>query len=438
MTAEDDGAVTIEKILEEKQAFDLSLRFEKASVEDVGRGWSVPAPGRAAVRAIGEPANVLQVAVADLCGPGDGVVRKRLVVSTADKKLRVLPAPGAVASTPAGLDAPPLVLDSPAIGLAIIGERHVAFTTTAGGIGVLDARTGDVVAQRRDHARYAVQVVAAPAGQAGVYYLATAGWDKKIFLYRLTVGSENAAFGLELLAELAVESLPESILFATKSDGHDDDGTYLVYGRQDSTFLYYCRIEASESSTGGRESTITTLRLVGRQNLAPYTTDWSTFSPSCVSASPVDPTLVGVATGSPPHMKLLIARLLFPRNLDRNGEGAAPPAGRQDGASDAADPREAAAVVLHANTPVELSNYAYPVVVWRPDGSGVWVNSEEGSIKGIDLAGKVVATLDGHEPGSKVRCLSSGVVDFDGKAVEVLVSGGFDRRLIVWVPGEVG
>ncbi len=50
--------------------------------------------------------------------------------------------------------------------------------------------------------------------------------------------SEDVAFGLELPAELAVESLPESMLFATKSDSRDDNKTYLISGRQDSTFLY--------------------------------------------------------------------------------------------------------------------------------------------------------------------------------------------------------
>jgi hypothetical protein len=49
-----------------------------------------------------------------------------------------------------------------------------------------------------------------------------------------------------------------------------------------------------------------------------------------------------------------------------------------------------------------------------------------------------VVTLAGHERGSKVQCLYAGLVESeaDGTMVEVLVSGGFDRRLIVWTPGE--
>jgi hypothetical protein len=55
----------------------------------------------------------------------------------------------------------------------------------------------------------------------------------------------------------------------------------------------------------------------------------------------------------------------------------------------------------------------------------------------------VVSTLRGHEAGSKVRCLWAGNVKKketkneegegeDGVEREILVSGGFDHRLIVW------
>jgi WD40 repeat protein len=83
---------------------------------------------------------------------------------------------------------------------------------------------------------------------------------------------------------------------------------------------------------------------------------------------------------------------------------------------------------------ISQSNYSYPVVVWRPDGTGIWVNSDEGAIKGIDMSGKIVATLTGHEPGSKVRCLYSEFLSSstDENRSEILVSGGFDQKLIAW------
>jgi hypothetical protein len=54
-------------------------------------------------------------------------------------------------------------------------------------------------------------------------------------------------------------------------------------------------------------------------------------------------------------------------------------------------------------------------------------------VRGIEaISGKIVATLPGHEPGSKVRCLWSGVIEAEGRSEEYLVSGGFDQQLIVW------
>ena len=78
--------------------------------------------------------------------------------------------------------------------------------------------------------------------------------------------------------------------------------------------------------------------------------------------------------------------------------------------------------------------YSTPQVVWRPDGSGLWVNGDDGVLRGLEAkTGKVVATLEGgHEAGSKIRSIWCGMVE----GQEWLVSGGFDRRLVVWKPGE--
>ena len=40
----------------------------------------------------------------------------------------------------------------------------------------------------------------------------------------------------------------------------------------------------------------------------------------------------------------------------------------------------------------------------------------------------VVATLKGHDPATKIRCLAAAMVEDE----EWLVSGGFDQKLIVW------
>lgn len=72
--------------------------------------------------------------------------------------------------------------------------------------------------------------------------------------------------------------------------------------------------------------------------------------------------------------------------------------------------------------------------MWRPDGSGLWVNGDDGVLRGLEAkTGKVVAILKGgHEAGSKIRSIWCGMVE----GQEWVVSGGFDRRLVVWKPGE--
>jgi WD40 repeat protein len=94
--------------------------------------------------------------------------------------------------------------------------------------------------------------------------------------------------------------------------------------------------------------------------------------------------------------------------------------------------------LIHCTTMAPQTAYSTPALTWRPDGTGIWVNSDDGAIRGIEATtGKIIATLKGHEPGSKVRCLSAGWVsssDDSAEKQEWLVSGGFDQRLIVWKP----
>lgn len=46
------GDLTLEKILEEKKVFDLSLRFERLGAGDGDRGWSVPGKLERGVRSL--------------------------------------------------------------------------------------------------------------------------------------------------------------------------------------------------------------------------------------------------------------------------------------------------------------------------------------------------------------------------------------------------
>jgi hypothetical protein len=88
-----------------------------------------------------------------------------------------------------------------------------------------------------------------------------------------------------------------------------------------------------------------------------------------------------------------------------------------------------------------------PQVVWRLDGCRVWVNGDDGVVRGIEvMTGKIVALLKGHKPRIKVRSLWAGMMRVENntresagepevertKEDEWLVSRGFDKRVIVW------
>ena len=74
----------------------------------------------------------------------------------------------------------------------------------------------------------------------------------------------------------------------------------------------------------------------------------------------------------------------------------------------------------------------------------MWVNGDDGVVRGIDVSsGKVVASLKGHEAGSKVRSIWAGMAQVRGssedgdemsepKEQEWIVSGGFDKKVIIW------
>ena len=63
----------------------------------------------------------------------------------------------------------------------------------------------------------------------------------------------------------------------------------------------------------------------------------------------------------------------------------------------------------------------------------MWVNGDDGVLRGVEArTGKIVSTLKGgHEIGSKIRSVWAGWVYGDERE-EWIVSGGFDRRLVVW------
>ena len=62
------------------------------------------------------------------------------------------------------------------------------------------------------------------------------------------------------------------------------------------------------------------------------------------------------------------------------------------------------------------------------------MNGDDGAIRGVEVkTGKIVSVLKGHEPASKVRTLWAGVLRSEtSDEREILVSGGFDKQVLVW------
>ncbi|KAJ4409603.1 hypothetical protein N0V91_002524 [Didymella pomorum] len=426
------STVTIESILHEKKTFDLSLNFEKLGVEDGKREWAVPAPSKPAVLAsLPSRSNILSVAAFMLQLPSYSSVRQYVAVTTADRQLHLLDP-----------SSPSLELarsytsfqDSPILDILTIGSQYMMIASMSGKLLLYDTVSDQILDERKDHSKYVVKIASWSDGDSVL--VASAGWDSKVFLYRVSTGGGALRIG-EPLYTLTLTSIPETLLFVRSPE---NGSPILLVARRDSTFLYYYSVPQSDDSA---------FELLGKQNLAPHSNAWVAFTPADVRICPTDPSIVAVATSSTPHMKILILKLLLPptRAADTHetaGAEAAEPAALTQASQARAElliaEREEAAILVNVSTMAPQTAYSTPRLTWRPDGTGLYVSSDDGVVRGVETnSGKLVANMEAHEPGSKLRCLWAGILETcdnesseSTEAREVLISGGFDQRLILW------
>lgn len=397
-------------------------------------GCAAPSKGEV-VKCLPFSSNILSTTIASLDLDSAGT-KNCLIATTADRRLHIL-----------SLSFPPVLYashaalsDAPILSCTALSTRILLCTTMSGTLLAITPE-GQVLDKRKDHSKYVVAcAIFRPSGrsQEQTTLVATAGWDNKVLIYRPSPSDDNFTLN-DPIATIPLQTKPEALLFLTHPD---TAAPILLLSRTDSSFLVYYTFPSLPS---------TSPELLGKQNLAPHSNAWVAFTPSSLALHPTDPTLLAVATNSIPHMKVLVVRLLVPpltpdpALLSRPSlldDPAAPP--RETQASQArlalavAD-REHAAITLHANTLAPQTAYSTPCVAWRPDGSGVWVNGDDGVVRAVEVgSGRGVVGLGegsgGHEAGAKVRCLASGFVgdDGEGERGEVVVSGGFDQRLVVW------
>lgn len=426
-----DGQVTIESILKEKQNFDRSINCEKSSIDHEHRGWTERAPVKPTViNSLPNRSNILSINVLSLSLSTAIGTRPYIAVTTANRQLHLLDP-----------DAPNFVLaktyssfqDAPSLDVVSVDSRFLLVASMSGKLTVVNVMTGESVDQRQDHTKYLVKIAVWSEGNSTI--VASAGWDAKIFFYRFHV-AENTPRLLRF-ADLALASIPETILFLQSPE---NTNPILLVTRRDSTFLHYYSVDTSEPGN---------VVLLGQQNLAPHSNAWIAFTPADVQVCPTNPQILAVATASTPHMRLLVVKLLLPPSrlpsskhdigpeLDIVEPGTQVP---QERASMLVADREERAILVNASTLAPQTAYSTPRIIWRPDGSGVYVSSDDGIVRGIETkSGKLVLSQKGHEPGSKIRCLWAGLItknDVNAQGVaepiECLISGGFDQKLIVW------
>ncbi|KAF2084305.1 hypothetical protein K490DRAFT_49407 [Saccharata proteae CBS 121410] len=423
------GDLTIEKVLQEKKTFDLSVNFEKLGISDASTGWQSPAPSTPIMLQTPTTSNILSASVEML--EANGEKAEPLVLATsADRRLHMLSPTGASFEVYRSCTS---LQDSPILSYVTLGQRYLLASSMSGKIVLYDSKTDTILDERRDHSKYVVKVIAQE--DAEVNWVATAGWDAKVLLYCTTTSGSGPPTLGGPMASLTLPTNPEAMLMIKHPETAKP---VLILTRRDSTFLYYYSLpdpvrDASADRPG-------TLQLLGKQNLAPHSNAWIAFTPSSIALCPTDPFLLAVATSAVPHMKVMIVRLLVPP-ADAEAEvpvstvsPGTPTQASQARAELAIQDRESAAILIHCSTLAPQTPYSTPALAWRPDGSGVWVNSDDGVVRGIERStGKIIASLKGHEGASKIRCVWAGHVDSAGRGSEEwMISGGFDQKLILW------
>jgi hypothetical protein len=413
------GDWNLEQILREKVLYDQNLNFEKGP-DTVAAGWTTPFPAKAVDPDNSVPANALAVTVDTTSKSKRRHIAASFVNNTLDFWHGTRPYTWADLRSRG---------KNNVLSMTII-DGYLVTGRMDGSLDFYHSDTTTHVKQVQAHTSYVNQVVS--TWDADQMIIATAGWDKKISVIAPVsevAGQDQNSADSRSQQQLSLghqtyttSSNVQSVLFARHPD---TNALYIVFTRRDSIHLHYLLLEPSTQTDA---TTRYTIKPSGRQLLAPQQhSTWTSFTPSHIEACPTDPTLIAVATSHTPSMKVIITRLLFPTE---SGSGSIP----NGPTSVAYGTKDELAIRLVVNTNAPQNDYSTPRITWRPDGSGVWVSGDDGVVRGIDAStGKVVQQLKGHEQGTKIRCLWAGKLpDEDSIEKEVLISGGFDKKLIIW------
>ncbi|GAA5983325.1 hypothetical protein JCM10908_000242 [Rhodotorula pacifica] len=261
--------------------------------------------------------------------------------------------------------------------------RFIACATMEGSLSVIDVVSREVVACVKDHNKYIVKVAFSPDGE----YLATLGYDKLIHIYRFVLspppshdsrpridaqedGDDDPLatcpiVKLDLAHTITTRTNPEAAVWlpVSVSAGQRDGGQWLVWTAREDNLLHY--VKAPTATTGGEE--------LSQQQQKWETEEWNlnengdsfiSFSILSISLHPTLPLLsLQTSTAS--------ARLLL-------------------------YPFHSSTRLLTLHTSASQSDYFNPRHAWLPSGAGVFVNSEDGVVRLVDLQGRVRLSRGAH------------------------------------------
>ncbi|KAJ6260998.1 hypothetical protein Dda_3663 [Drechslerella dactyloides] len=412
--------LTIEKILQEKKLYDLAVRFEKLHVDAAAVAFAVPYPSeQTTLTTASTTSNILSITLSPLLLAGEDAPHPAIIATSADKYLRIYSA-----RTPYPLlHAFPSLHSGPILSVLVISHKWLLTSSMAGDIAV-SSLTGAVQQRWQGHAKFVVKLALSDplptppsteeSGEGGeVRYLAAASYDKTFSIHKLHISTTGPP-RLEYLHSLPFETTVEDVLFSKDfAVDNPSPSPLLIATLRDSTYLHIFTTppppSSSSTSTTGSAATQQHRHRFRLQTKAPLTatlTTWLTYTPTSLTRHPSHPHVIALLTSSLPSPKLLLYNL-------------------QTHTVDSA-----------ITVPVSLAPFSTGVVAWRGDApaSGIWVNGDDGVVKGVEIkSGEVKAELTAHE-GRKVRCLVAGsiVTDEEEEEEEILVSGGFDGALKVW------